>query len=371
MKTITTLTLTNKNIKTILFFVLLLVPGLMSAQNLIKNANFSAGKNNWNFNSMSVEVEDETNYGGSNRNNKVAEIDKEVGLRQRVAITKGITYQFKLKATRRTSGGTMANPGINLKIYGSTSNNNYINTNKAYTNTSFAFSEEVFTYTVPSNSTDSYVIVEISRNNNNSTLGVIIDDVEMYNVSAMSALPVKMTAFNAEISNKVAVLSWTTENEIRNHYYVVERSSNGSRFDSIGMVMGRNNTSAFTYTFTDKQLLNGNNMYRIRQIDLDGATTYSKVITVKNMNAAEGFKVFPTAATTQINYSTTVEKATSVQVIIADAAGRVMHQSTRLLTAGSNQQSVSIENFSKGNYYLLVRDANGNINQTTSFIKVQ
>lgn len=371
MKTITTLTLNNKNVKNILFLIMILVPGLLNAQNMVKNSNFNAGKNNWNYNNMNVEVEDETNYGGSNRNNKVAEIDKEVGLRQRVAITKGMTYQFKLKATRRTAGGTMANPGISLQIYGSTSNNKFINTNKAYTNTSFTFSSEVFTFTVPANSTDSYVIIDISRNNNNSTLGVIIDDVEMYNVSALSALPVKMTSFTADMRNKAAELSWTTENEVRNHYYIVERSSNGVRFDSIGMVMGRNNTSAFTYTFTDKQMLNGNNMYRIRQIDLDGATTYSKVITVKNMNAADGFKVFPSAATTQINFSTAVAKSTAVQVIVADAAGRVLHQSNRILTAGSNQQSVSLDTFNKGVYYLVVRDAEGSINQTTSFIKVQ
>ena len=371
MKTISTLILTNNNIKTILFLAMIFLPGTIFTQNMMSNPRFSAGNANWNYNGMSVEVEDETNYGGSNRNNKVAEIDKEQGLRQRVAITRGITYQFKMKASRRTSGGTMANPGITLKIFGSTSNNNYINTNKAYNNTSFSFSSEVFTFTVPSNSTDNFVIVEISKNNNNTNLGVVIDDVEMYNLSALSALPVKMTSFNAEIRNRNAELTWTTENEINNHHYVVERSSNGTNFDSIGTVIGRNNTAAFTYNFSDKQMKNGSNFYRIRQVDVDGGSTLSKVVTVKNMNSVDGIKVFPTAAKSQINFSTNLENATNVQVMVADASGKIVFRSNRSLTAGSNQQSVSIDQLNNGVYYLMIRDAEGSINQTTSFIKVQ
>lgn len=371
MKTISTLILSNSNFKAILFLVMIFVPGTIFAQNMISNPTFSSGKNNWNYSGMNVEVEDETNYGGSNSNNKVAEIDKEVGLRQRVSITRGVSYQFKMRASRRTSGGTMANPGIRLKIYGSSSNTNYINTNKAYSNTSFTFTSEVFTFTVPSNSSDNHVIIEISKNNNNSTLGVIIDDVEMYNLSALSALPVKITSFNAEIRNRNAALSWTTENEINNHHYVVERSSNGTNFDSIGIVIGRNNTAAFTYNFSDKQMKSGSNFYRIRQVDVDGRSTLSKVLVVKNMNSADGIKVFPTAAKTQVNFSTNLENATNVQVMVADASGKIVYRSSRSLTAGSNQQAVSVDQLNNGVYYLVVRDAEGSINQTTSFIKVQ
>lgn len=51
-------------------------------------------------------------------------------------------------------------------------------------------------------------------------------------------LPVELLDFKAECDNEDMRVSWTTASEVNNHYFTVERSSNGSDFEPVASLKG-------------------------------------------------------------------------------------------------------------------------------------
>jgi beta-glucanase (GH16 family) len=111
-----------------------------------------------------------------------------------------------------------------------------------------------------------------------STSKVYVDNVYFYNTNA---IPVELTDVKAKLQNNTTVLTWNTASERNNKAFDIERSNNGTAFQTIGIVKGNGTTSIVNnYTFTDEKPVNGVNYYRLRQIDTDGKETVSKVVSV-------------------------------------------------------------------------------------------
>jgi hypothetical protein len=157
----------------------LLFPFFLSAQNLVTNSSFTNGTTGWTS-SCSIEVYDETVYGGSNAANNVTEIDKQRCIDQDICILPGITYKLTFKGSRRIDASTPASPGISIEVTGVNSNTVYVNQTKAYSNTSFGWSNQSYTFSVPANSSDKKVNIHFADDNNHSTYGVVIDDIELH-----------------------------------------------------------------------------------------------------------------------------------------------------------------------------------------------
>lgn len=89
-----------------------------------------------------------------------------------------------------------------------------------------------------------------------------------------TVLPIKLSSFTAYKKDATAELKLTTEKEIQNRGFYIERSNNGSTWLNLGFVASKaadkNSSTKLDYSFIDKKPLNGNNNYRLKQIDLDG-----------------------------------------------------------------------------------------------------
>ena len=97
-----------------------------------------------------------------------------------------------------------------------------------------------------------------------------------------STLPVELSAFSASILKIGVKLNWKTETEVNNHGFYVERRSETSKWESISFVNGNGNSnSPKEYSYIDKTANAGKYLYRLKQIDNDGAYSYSKVVEVE------------------------------------------------------------------------------------------
>ena len=100
-------------------------------------------------------------------------------------------------------------------------------------------------------------------------------------VTAATSMPVSLISFRGLKNKNIIDLSFSTATEINNDYFAIERSNNGSDFTEIGQVKGAGSTRIpQQYTFTDHQPLPGKNYYRLRQVDFDGRSAYSAVVSV-------------------------------------------------------------------------------------------
>lgn len=107
--------------------------------------------------------------------------------------------------------------------------------------------------------------------------------------------PITWVSFHAEIQNEENVLKWLTTQEINNEYFEVQKSRDGQDFSSIGMIPALGNSSNYhNYFFIDKMPLNGQNFYRLKQVDTDGKFSFSEIKMLKN--ASEQIIISPNPA---------------------------------------------------------------------------
>lgn len=98
-------------------------------------------------------------------------------------------------------------------------------------------------------------------------------------------LPVNYLSFDATAIDKAVLLKWTTENEVNNDHFEVERSFTGADFKTAGIVLdGFENGTKKNYMFKDNAAeLNSKNKvyYRLKQFDKNGRFTYTNTLVVK------------------------------------------------------------------------------------------
>jgi hypothetical protein len=108
-------------------------------------------------------------------------------------------------------------------------------------------------------------------------------------------LPIQLSPFTAQKTNSDEInLQWTTESEINNDYFTIERSSDGIAFETITKQKGAgNSTQKLFYSFIDKLPFNGKNYYRLKQTDYDGKFTFSQVVFVQINQTKDKIILYP------------------------------------------------------------------------------
>ncbi|MGE5804427.1 MAG: T9SS type A sorting domain-containing protein [Ignavibacteria bacterium] len=103
-------------------------------------------------------------------------------------------------------------------------------------------------------------------------------------VGGTNPVPVELTSFTADVNGQNVNLKWTTASEINNRGWDVERKQadkKSSLWEKTGFVEGSGNkTELSNYSFADKNAGVGKYLYRLKQIDFDGASKYSQVLEV-------------------------------------------------------------------------------------------
>jgi hypothetical protein len=136
-------------------------------------------------------------------------------------------------------------------------------------------------------------------------------------------LPVELSAFNAVQIGTSVLLKWRTATEINNFGFDVERALdlNGSiqAWNKIGFVEGNGNSnSPKDYSFTDNPATGNKYYYRLKQIDADGQTEYSSVISV-DLNIPNKYALYqnypnPFNPATSITYNLPADGIVSLKV---------------------------------------------------------
>src|SRR3990170_4152704 len=117
--------------------------------------------------------------------------------------------------------------------------------------------------------------------------GLYLDDI---GIIVYSAVPVELISFTAKVEQSKVMLEWETATETNNYGFELERSltpplSKGegvSEWAKIGFVNGNGTTEEIKlYSFVDKNLKQGQYLYRLKQINMDGSYKYSNEVEVQ------------------------------------------------------------------------------------------
>ena len=155
-------------------------------------------------------------------------------------------------------------------------------------------------------------------------------------------LAVTYLSFDAVANNNVVTLNWVTAQEINNSHFEVERSFDNNRFNTIAVVLDGlavNGTGKRYQTKDNSAELSNRTIvyYRLKQIDIDGKVSYSKVLPVRLQAKADVvMQVSPNPFAENLNVRFTATENGVAQIRLINTNGQTLLSKQSTISKGYN-----------------------------------
>jgi serine protease AprX len=126
-----------------------------------------------------------------------------------------------------------------------------------------------------------------------------------------TVLPVNLIQFSGSFTSNGNLLSWITANELDANRFEIQRSFDLKVITNIGTVLslGNSNTNLNYDFYDDKDLISGPIYYRLKIIDNDGTSYYSKFISIVTLPVSlVSFKIVNNQNRNKLEWITAFEK---------------------------------------------------------------
>ena len=173
-------------------------------------------------------------------------------------------------------------------------------------------------------------------------------------------LPATLVDLSAQFNNDVVTVKWTTTFESNNDHFEVERSTDGISFKSVGNVAGHGTTGIrHDYEFGDevkRSTLTKNDLYyRLKQVDANGKSTYTKVLVVRvyQTKTLQSLSVTPNPTVNDIKVNVQLNESAYIVMKVMNNSGAEIIRKTSRGTTGMNNISLEGTSHLQAGIYLL------------------
>ncbi len=169
------------------------------------------------------------------------------------------------------------------------------------------------------------------------------------------ALPVTFIDFTATASNNnTARLQWKIATPADNAAkFEIEFSSDGQRFDKAGFII-ITDLNQSNYQFNHNNIPAGTILYRIKETDVDGSITYSKIVLLRRAKKQQETVVYPNPAG---NFIRIITNETGLKkIILSDITGRKLVEKT----SSEQQIELNTATYTNGTYLLQIKQGPAN-----------
>ena len=200
--------------------------------------------------------------------------------------------------------------------------------------------------------------VSMPRSSNNSIYNILLSG---------SALPVELLSFQGYLNSKNQTdLIWQTASELNNHYFQVEHSTDARSFTPIGIVDGKGTTNeSQNYHYRHLAPRFGQNYYRLKQVDFDGAFAYSDLVNVnyKIKGDLHPIVIYPNPVSEELSLTNISSGDLSLEVF--NILGEFQFRAK--LTEGQNKEFPT-DHLMDGSYFIRIKTEHEYLKQ--KFIKI-
>ncbi|MEM9848186.1 MAG: T9SS type A sorting domain-containing protein [Bacteroidota bacterium] len=176
-------------------------------------------------------------------------------------------------------------------------------------------------------------------------------------------VPVELVFFDGKVTKAGIELYWQTASELINEGFEIQRSTDAKTWKVLDFVKGHGTTLEIqNYEWTDVTASASTNYYRLKQMDIDGAYEYSKIIAFNKIGTPKSALVVAPNPVQDVLHYQLVEQRQAIQSLqIYDLSGRLVKVTTDQVTA------LPIHDLEKGTYILVAEIGNERLRAT--FIK--
>ena len=208
-----------------------------------------------------------------------------------------------------------------------------------------------------------YLRIRIARDTSNMTTAKPTGyydngEVEDYRVFVAGVLPAHLLAFSAiAVDDNSVKLEWAAENEVNLGNYEIQRSTDGSVWQTLGAVPARNQPGQQAYSAWDYNPLKGKTYYRLKLVNASGDNDQFSNIRSVHIGTKEYMDVIimpnPVKQNLQLNVHSGETLTINLQVI--DVSGRIVLQSKQNIRPGTNNITFTeAAQWPAGVYHLII-----------------
>ena len=188
--------------------------------------------------------------------------------------------------------------------------------------------------------------------------------------------PVLIADFGAVYTDDKVNVKWATTFELSNDHFEVERSTDGVNFKVAGTLKGQGTSSVkHEYQLNDdlsKNVLNKNDIYyRLKQVDTDGKSVYTKVLVVRvyRTKTLQSLSVTPNPAINDIKVNVQLNENAYIVLKVANSSGIEVVRKTTRGSNGSNTFTLEGTSRLQAGVYFLEVIVNSNERMNVKLIK--
>jgi hypothetical protein len=169
--------------------------------------------------------------------------------------------------------------------------------------------------------------------------------------AGLALLATNVVNFAAQKEGKNARLDWNVEQSSDYSSFEIERSTNGTVFEKIGAQLSSQNNGVRNFNFIDHNIPAGIIYYRIKIIEKNGASFYTRIASVNN-KLTESFVVTPNPASDHIMISHGASSVITANIKLVDNIGKTVKVLTKQSIAAGNKLRIPLQEFAAGTYYV-------------------
>lgn len=171
--------------------------------------------------------------------------------------------------------------------------------------------------------------------------------------------PVELVDFQATALSAEAVrLDWLTAHELNNDHFVIEKKvKDGHDYEVIAEVKGAGTTDEVQeYSFVDQTAMGAVNYYRLKQVDIDGTSTYSKMVEVRiNTTQNPVYTLYPNPATRFINLKAVGQLEYNRSIELINMQGQPLYHGKLSANETFQVTTIPLESLPTGMYFVRVQ----------------
>lgn len=165
----------------------------------------------------------------------------------------------------------------------------------------------------------------------------------------VTPLPIELIDFNARLVNDHVLLNWQTASELNNHFFTIERSKNGVKWEEVSIVNGAGNSNQLLdYTAIDEEPYSNTSYYRLKQTDFDGNFSYSDIKVISANFSKSDIFIYPNPANGAVTILGDKEELKTVRIYTI--LGQDLTETVEVISLNETSKSLDLTNLSPGMY---------------------
>lgn len=193
--------------------------------------------------------------------------------------------------------------------------------------------------------------------------------------SDLNSLPVALIGFKGVKVNEHVELSWSTLSETNNREFIVERSFDGKKFESISSIEGaKNSLVTKKYSYTDKYVFDAGVervYYRLKQVDFNEQFSYSNTVVLENHSNLGTFetKLYPVPAENHITLNMINAPEGNYRMKIISSSGLEILSEEFSIENVEISKLIDLTTIGRGVYFIELKDLVRESTTTLKFVK--